>query len=271
MTTRAQITPLAYDDQGSGIPVVLLHGLTFDRTTWSPVIEQLGAGVRTLAIDLPGHGGTREGPRSVWDVADLVHGLVGELGIDRPVVVGHSMSAAIAALYGARYPVLGVVNVDQPIDIRPFAQLVQRIKPALTGPAFEQAFEPFQRSMGFDLVPEPMRSQVLAAQAVRQDVVLDYWDEVIRTDPEEMHARIEAQLYSTDLPYLAVFGRALTAAERDHMFEKIPSLQLEEWAGCGHFVHLAALERFTARLRAFVGECSANAGERGSTETHGDH
>lgn len=257
MKTSAQLMPLAYEDQGSGTPVVLLHGLTFDRTTWAPVVERLGPGVRTLAIDLPGHGKTTEGPRSVWDLADLVHALLGELGIARPVVVGHSMSASIASLYGARYPVLGVVNVDQPMDIRPFAQLVHRIEPALTGLDFERAFEPFQRSMGIDLLPEPIRSQVLAAQTVRQGVVLDYWDEVIRTDPEELQARIEAQLYTTDLPYLAVFGRALAAAERDYMVEKIPGLQLEEWPGRGHFVHLAELERFTARLRAFVDACSA--------------
>ena len=34
-------TKLAYDDEGAGTPVVFLHGLTFDRRTWRPIIERL--------------------------------------------------------------------------------------------------------------------------------------------------------------------------------------------------------------------------------------
>jgi pimeloyl-ACP methyl ester carboxylesterase len=51
-------SPLAYDDRGAGTPVVLLHGLTFDRAAWAPIVRKLGEGVRTVAIDLPGHGET---------------------------------------------------------------------------------------------------------------------------------------------------------------------------------------------------------------------
>ena len=48
--------PLAYETHGEGIPVVFLHGLTFDRRSWGATITRLGAGVRSIAIDLPGHG-----------------------------------------------------------------------------------------------------------------------------------------------------------------------------------------------------------------------
>ena len=50
--------PLAYETHGEGIPVVFLHGLTFDRRSWGPIITRLSAGVRSIAIDLPGHGGS---------------------------------------------------------------------------------------------------------------------------------------------------------------------------------------------------------------------
>ena len=46
-------TGLAYDIDGSGTPVVFLHGLTFDRRTWRPVIAQLHGSVTSIAIDLP--------------------------------------------------------------------------------------------------------------------------------------------------------------------------------------------------------------------------
>jgi pimeloyl-ACP methyl ester carboxylesterase len=228
----------------------------FDRTTWRPVIERLGDGVRTLAIDLPDHGDTGGSPCSVWEAAALVHDLVADLGIERPVVVGHSISGAIASIYGATYPALGVVNVDQPVDVRPFAQLLRRLEPGLRGPGFAAAFEPVQQSLGLDLVPEPLRSRVLAAQVVRSDVVLGYWDEVLHADPDDTQARIEHLLRSSHLPYLAVFGRVLAPAEREYLVAHLAGVQIEEWAGGGHFVHLVDVDRFTARLRDFIESCA---------------
>lgn len=254
METTVKPIRLAYDDRGAGVPVVLLHGLMFDRTTWRPIIERLGAGVRSLAIDLPGHGETGGAPRSVSEVAELVHALLDDLGVERPLIVGHSMSGAIASIYGATYPVLGVVNVDNPVDIRPFAQLVRGLAPALNGPRFAAAFKPFQQSLRLDLVPEPLRSQVLASQDVRPELVLGYWDQIIRSNPEELQAWIEESLQRIDAPYLAIFGRALDPTERDHMVQRITGLQLEEWPGGGHFVHLSNIERFTTRLHRFIND-----------------
>lgn len=255
MEITAKRIELAYDDHGAGAPVVMLHGLTFDRTTWRPIIDRLGAGMRSLAIDLPGHGETGGPARSVSEVADLVHALLDDLGIERPVIVGHSMSGAIASVYGATYPVLGVVNIDNPVDVRPFAQLVHRLAPALDSPGFAAAFEPFQQSMGLDLVPEPLRSHVLAIQDARAALVLGYWDQIIRSDPNELQAWIDESLRCITAPYLAIFGHALDPAQRDYIAERITGLQLEEWPGGGHFVHLSHVERFTARLHDFIQHC----------------
>ena len=49
-------------EPGRRPPLVLLHGLTFDRTSWHPVLAELAAldpGRRVLALDLPGHGESR--------------------------------------------------------------------------------------------------------------------------------------------------------------------------------------------------------------------
>ena len=256
MSTSVSTTDLAYDDQGSGVPVILLHGLTFNRAAWAPIIERLGAGIRTVAIDLPGHGASPGDPRSLWEVAALVHDLVDRLGIERPIVVGHSMSSGIASIYGASYPTLGVVSIDQSTDIRPLAQAMRSLEPALRGPSFTEAFQPFQYSMGLDRVPEPMRSNVLAGQRLRQDVVIGYWEELMRTDPQELQERVDDVARRIDCPYLAVFGRRIEQSEREHMTALISTLQIEEWPGSGHFVHLAELERFSERLLAFIEDCA---------------
>ena len=41
-TPRSRAVSLAYERSGQGIPVVFLHGLTFDRRTWRPIVDRLG-------------------------------------------------------------------------------------------------------------------------------------------------------------------------------------------------------------------------------------
>ena len=237
------------------MPIVLLPGLTFERRTWRPIVERLGDDACSVAVDLPAHGDSAGPPCDLADVAARVHHLVERLGIDDPVVVGHSMSGGVAMIYAASYPARGAVTVDSPANLVPFAELVQRLEPALRGPGFAQAFEPFQQSMGFDRIPEPLRSEVLAAQQVRQDVVLGYWDELMRSKPERLQARVEQVAAAIDVPVLAVFGRQLPSDEREQLRRLVRGAQLEEWPGRGHFVHLAEADRFAAHLRAFVYFC----------------
>ena len=113
------------------------------------------------------------------------------------------------------------------------------------------AFERFQESMAIDRVPEPLRSLVYESQRIEQDVVVGYWDEVLRSDAEELQARIDAGIASTDVPVLAVLGRVLPDTS-GHGLARVRDLELEEWPGLGHFPHLVQPDRFAARLRAFI-------------------
>jgi pimeloyl-ACP methyl ester carboxylesterase len=81
---------LAYDDRGVGVPVVLLHGLTFDRGAWRVAVgERLGDGVRSIAFDLPGHGESGgELPETLVEVADAIGGALDALAVLEPALVG---------------------------------------------------------------------------------------------------------------------------------------------------------------------------------------
>jgi pimeloyl-ACP methyl ester carboxylesterase len=70
----------------------------------------------------------------------------------------------------------------------------------------------------------------------------------------ELQAWIDTILAEVNVPYLGVFGRPITDSERE--FERLPDVQLEEWAGDGHFVHLVDPDRFATRLRRFVDHCT---------------
>ena len=162
-------------------------------------------------------------------------------------------------IYAASYPVRGVVTVDASVDLRPSARMVQALEPALRGPGFADAFAPFERSMGLDLVPEPLRRAALDAHDVRQDVILGYWDQLLRSDVDELQAWVEEIARKIDAPCLAVYGRQLSRAERDHLHRLVPQMELEEWPGRGHFIHLADADRFATRLLAFADRCSPRA------------
>jgi len=247
-------TSLAYDIEGSGTPVVFLHGLTFGRRTWGPVIERFGGSVMSVAIDLPAHGASRGEPMWLEPLTERIHKLLTSLGVEHPIVVGHSMAAAIAAIYGSTYPTRGVVMVDQATEVLPFAQMIQRVAPALRGPDFGRVWANIEDSLGLDHIPEPTRTLVLDSHKVRQDVVLGYWEQILMTEPTELQHWIDEKSATIRNPCLAVFGRTATHGERERL-ARMPDAQIEEWAGDGHFVHLVDAERFATRLHAFVDYC----------------
>ena len=254
--TTHRTTRLAHDDLGAGQPVVFLHGLTFDRRTWRPILERMGDSVRSIAIDLPAHGKSAGAPAALEIVAEHVHDLLVSLTAERPIVVGHSMSGGIAAAYALAHPTAGVVFVDNGPEIRPFAELLQRLEPALRGPGFAGVWPQFEASLGLERIPEPVRSLVLDAHEVKQDVVVGYWEPFLETDPVELQASIDTRMSRFDVSCLAVFGRPLSDGERER-FRRLPDVQLEEWTGDGHFVHLVDPDRFATRLKKFVDYCAA--------------
>lgn len=252
MHSTVSTIDLAYDERGSGPPVVFVHGLTFSRATWRPIVDRLSAQFRCVCVDLPGHGETPGPSRPLETIADDLHRLLDALGIEKPVVVGHSVAGVMVSIYAAKYPTAGVVNVDQSLLTAPFAAMVRQLMPILEGD-FDRAFEPIRRSMGIELLPEPTRSATLATQTVSREVVLDSWRELIETEPADLQRRMDTFARSINSPYLVVMGDEMLPAVRMHFNRCLPGLEIEEWVGRGHMVHLAEPDLFAARVAAFVG------------------
>lgn len=100
---------ISYVEAGpaDGPAVVLIHGLASDSGTWDLALPQLAQrGVRAIAIDLLGHGGSDKapGPYRLDDFAASLQGFVAELGLGRATLCGHSLGGAIAVHFGYHYP-----------------------------------------------------------------------------------------------------------------------------------------------------------------------
>ena len=85
--------------------LVLLHGLGGQASTWDTVAPELAGSFRVLAIDLRGHGDSdRPGDYSFELMRDDVLGVLGQLGLDRVNLLGHSMGGTVAYLIAQQEP-----------------------------------------------------------------------------------------------------------------------------------------------------------------------
>ena len=88
---------VGYDDVGSGIPVLFVHGFPHNRTLWAPQTSALVDQARCIAPDLRGFGETDVvPPYSMDQYADDLAGLLDALQIERAVVAGLSMGGYVA-------------------------------------------------------------------------------------------------------------------------------------------------------------------------------
>jgi pimeloyl-ACP methyl ester carboxylesterase len=121
VSVRAGSLALRVVRSGRGEAIVLVHGFGESLVTWRSVFTRLADSADVVALDLPGHGLSSK-PASGYATdslaADLIEAL-DALGIERAVLVGHSLGGAIAAATALRAPerVAGLVLIDPAISV----------------------------------------------------------------------------------------------------------------------------------------------------------
>jgi pimeloyl-ACP methyl ester carboxylesterase len=238
-------------------PLILLHGLTFDRTMWQPAVAELrklDPRRRVLAVDLPGHGRSPAWPSYDFEgIAEGVHRAARHAKLHRPVLVGHSAGAVIATIYASRYPARGVVNVDQWLQAEPLARLFQSLAGQLRGPGFVTAWEMVEASMSIGLLPDAAQELLKSARNPRQDLVTGYLRELLDHPPAEFARSAAAQLAAlrtAQVPYLFVAGNEIGPDYRTWLSRVLPQATIAVWPASGHFPHLAHPRRFAECLAA---------------------
>lgn len=123
ISTSADGVPIVYAVQGEGeTTVVFVHCWACNRAFWDgqvdPVVE---AGFRVLTIDLPGHGESGA-DRDHWSVSGLaldIESVLDDVGVDRMILVGHSMGGPVSLEVARNHPnrTAGVVCVDALHDV----------------------------------------------------------------------------------------------------------------------------------------------------------
>jgi pimeloyl-ACP methyl ester carboxylesterase len=100
---------LHYVERGSGAPIVFLHGngAMVDDMLISGLVDRMAQSHRAIAFDRPGFGHTERPRGQSWDAAEqaaLLPAAFARLGIERPIVVGHSWGTLVALALALNHP-----------------------------------------------------------------------------------------------------------------------------------------------------------------------
>lgn len=167
--------PLHHVVEGSGPPLLLVHGIGMSWTAWADVLPLLRDRFACVAVDLPGFGDSppRAGPASVPALADACAALMrSELGFERFAVAGNSLGGAVALHLALRGAVSSACALS-PVGFaegweRAYLQLsiaavaagggaLARVVPRLPAPARRVAVLQYARH-GDRLAPERLRA-----------------------------------------------------------------------------------------------------------------
>jgi pimeloyl-ACP methyl ester carboxylesterase len=103
-TANGEVFTVEEPGQGSGDPVLVLHGFPTCSYDWEPVLPVLASRGRVVLFDFPGYGLSTKKDRaySLFDQADTVEELAGHLGLTSVVLVSHDMGDSVGGELLAR-------------------------------------------------------------------------------------------------------------------------------------------------------------------------
>lgn len=250
---------MTYDTSGSGIPLLLIHGFPHDRTLWQAQLHGLGDGIRVIAPDLRGFGGSADVPGTMTMdayAADLEH-LLEELGVTEAVVCGLSMGGYIALALLAAYPnvVRGLILCNTRAGADDEKGRAGRHAMALKArdegvASIAEALAPKMMART-TAVAHPDRSLMVQEMMARQRagaVIAALRGMATRADRTPLLAQI-------NVPTLIITGSAdemIPPSESEAMAAAIPGSKLVVIPGVGHLSNVEAPDAFNAAVRDFI-------------------
>jgi len=233
-----------YQEQGSGFPFILIHGLNGDLTGWALVMPEFSKHYRAIALDVRGHGesGPPDITYSVKQFSEDLYEFCQKLNISRAHFLGLSMGGAIAQQFALNHPEkirsLILVSTFSYIDDQAnqaFRQLRQRLLaggyPAFFDEVVKLAFTPGYIAAN----PGPI------AELKEKRIKINSPVAIGRATDACLAFNLKSEIAKIDLPTLIVSGKE-DIFTPIHLAEKIHhSIRGSEWKileGVGHNLYI---------------------------------
>jgi pimeloyl-ACP methyl ester carboxylesterase len=247
---------LQYVEQGSttGLPVVLLHGLTDSWRSFERVLPYLPGSLRVFAVSLRGHGDS-DRPATGYSAKELaadVAALMDTIGIESAVIVGHSMGSSVAQRFAIDHPsrTRGLVLVGSAAlwDGLPALEELRRAFATLSDPIDPAFAREFQLSTVARTVPGIVVDTVVGES---MKLPARVWKEALAGMWDHNWSAARAQVRT---PTLIVWGDrdAITSrAQQAALSSAFRGSRLVVYEGAGHALHWEDPQRFAVELLAF--------------------
>jgi pimeloyl-ACP methyl ester carboxylesterase len=247
---------LPYMEQGDplGTPVLFLHGITDSWRSFELALPHLPDSIRALVLTQRGHGDASR-PASGYhpeDFAGDVVAFLDRLGIDRAVIVGHSMGSVIGQIVAARHPdrVLGLVLVAAFAGYRGKPHMHELVDAVmqLCDPVDPDFVREFQESTTARPVPSWFIDNAIAESLeLPARVWHAVFGQMLELDPPALSSIVA--------PTLILWGDQDTFASRadqDALIAGLRHARLAVYERTGHALHWEEPERFAADVALFV-------------------
>lgn len=255
---------LAYDDEGSGPPVVLLHGSWTNRRGWDAVAPRLAERFRVVRHDRRGHSESERAGGTLDDDAADVAALAGSLGLESFHLVCSSRGGVVALKLVATSPdlVRSIVSHEPPLlDIVPrgtphraqvdeVVEGERRVVEIIEAGEHERAARVFVEEIAFgpgtwDRLPRFVRKTFVENAATFAEEFRD--PGVYRVDVDALRGFGGPTLLTRSEDSPAWFGVVI-----DHLAEVLPRVERHVYAHGGHMPQANAVDEYVRVVGDFV-------------------
>lgn len=244
---------LAYEDSATGRPPILfVHGCGFDHTSFSQQTNYFTHSHRVVSVDLRGHG-MSDAPQQDYTMAafaDDLAWLCAELGLVKPVMVGHSMGGNVVLELAAQSPHLpgSLVLIDS--AVLPSAQLLDALEglaASLQRPGYLDAYRKVLLSLR--LPWEERTEAMINALNISQHVLASAFYHQVKTFDGQRAAS------GCQVP-IAYIGAATSLSDLRRFESLTPQLITAKTLGAGHFSPVEVPDQINAMLTHFIAQFS---------------
>lgn len=251
---------MAYEENGSGMPLVMIHGYPLNRKIWDPQLEGLSDAARVIAPDLRGHGESQPTPGPYWMdlLAEDIKQFLDALRIPRPFVLcGLSMGGYVAMAYYRQYSpeLAGLIfaatraKADSPAGKKNRDEAAAKAK--------QEGVQAVVASMLPKLLsPKTFQNNQELVDRLR-DIMQQTSLEAMLGDLMGMKERPDSSLtlQEISLPTLIVYGEDDQVIERDEvesMHAALINSQLVVIPKAGHLLNMEQPDPFNQAVRSYL-------------------